>query len=231
MIFSNNPSQHDTIPTIKRCNKPLKKVVSVCYLGVHIDEKLKFTKHANEIRMKLNMYKSISRKINNSLTLVPAKIYYFSLVQSRIIYGIPVWGGVLFVNESFKDLQDKQDKIIRALFAKFFPRKELSEIYIQLNIPKIKQLYKIYASLYFYDIINTDKYPQIKASTTELLFSHNYNTRKNSLIIPLNNFSNFRYTFLYNAVKVWNDIPGNIKNTESRKKFKNSIKKHFTESY
>ena len=116
-------------------------------------------------------------------------------------------------------------------FAKFFPRKELSEIYIQLNIPKIKQLYKIYASLYFYDIINTDKYPQIKASTTELLFSHNYNTRKNSLIIPLNNFSNFRYTFLYNAVKVWNDIPGNIKNTESRKKFKNSIKKHFTESY
>ena len=230
MIFSNNPPKDDIIPTITLCNKPLKKVDTVCYLGVQIDEKLKFNKHAIEIRLKLNMYKSISRKINNSLTLVPAKIYYFSIVQSRIIYGIAVWGGVLFVNDSFKDLQDKQDKIIRALFAKFFPRRDLNEIYIELNIHKIKQLYKIYASLYFYDIINTDKYPQIKASTTELLFNHAYNTRKNSLIIPLNNFSNFRYNFLYNAVKVWNDIPGNIKNTESRKKFKNSIKKHFTES-
>ena len=32
MIFSNNPPQQDTIPTIKLCNKPLNKVVSVCYL-------------------------------------------------------------------------------------------------------------------------------------------------------------------------------------------------------
>ena len=123
MIFSNNPPKDDIIPTIKLCNKPLKKVDSVCYLGVHIDEKLKFTKHASEIRSKLNMYKSIARKINNNLTLVPSKIYYFSIVQSRIIYGIAVWGGILFVNDSFKDLQDKQDKIIRALFAKFSPGK------------------------------------------------------------------------------------------------------------
>ena len=118
MIFSNNPPKDDIIPTIKHCNKPLKKVESVCYLGIHIDEKLKFTKHASEIISKLNMYKSIGRKINNNLTLVPSKIYYFSIVKSRIIYGIAVWGGILFVNDSFKDLQDKQEKIISALFAK-----------------------------------------------------------------------------------------------------------------
>ena len=45
MIFSNIPPKDDIIPTIKLCNKPLKKVDSVCYLGVRIDEKLKFTKH------------------------------------------------------------------------------------------------------------------------------------------------------------------------------------------
>ena len=229
MIFAKNPSNtNQPTVTINLSNTPLKKVDSVCYLGVLIDEKLKFTKQADEIRNKLNMYKSISRKINNKVTFIPSKIFYFSLVQSRILYGLPVWGGALFVNEACKDLQDKQDKIIRALFSKFFPRKSLRDIYSELRIPTIKQLYKIYCSFYFYDILNTNKFPQIKSSTVELLFNHQYNTRKNSLIIPLNNFSNFRFTFLYNAVKVWNEIPGSNKNTENPKIFRSMMKKFFT---
>ena len=228
MIFAKNPSSTHPSVTINLCKTPSKKVDTVCYLGVFIDEKLKFTKQADEIRNKLNMYKSISRKINNKLTLIPSKIFYFSLVQSRILYGLAVWGGALFVNDAFKDLQDKQDKIIRALFAKFFPRKNLQDLYSELCIPKIKQLYKIHCSFYFYDILNTDKFPQIKSSTTELLFNHRYDTRRNSLIIPLNNFSNFRYTFLYNAIKVWNEIPGSIKNTENPRKFRKLVKKFFT---
>ena len=227
MIFSNYSLSNDDIPIIKLCDKPLKRVNTTSYLGIQIDDKLKFNKQADEIRQKLNMYKSISRKINDKLTLVPAKIYYFSLVQSHILYGLVVWGGALFVNNALKDLQDKQDKIIRALFAKFFPHKSLTDICIELKILNIKQLYKAYVSLYFYDILNTNKYPQIKSSTNELLFNHSYNTRKNSLIIPHNSFTNFRYNFLYNAVKVWNEIPSSIKATENRKRFKNRIKKHF----
>ena len=227
MIFANTSLSTDSIPTINLGNSQIKKVDTTCYLGIYIDEKLKFTKQAEEIRQKLNMYKSISRKINNKLPLVPAKIYYFSLVQSHLIYGLTVWGGALFVNETHRDLQIKQDKIVRALFAKFFPAKNLDEIYIELRIAKLKQLYKIYVSLYFFDIIYTNKYPQIKAATNDLLFDHSYNTRKNSLIIPLNRFPNFRHNFLYNAVKVWNEIPSTIKHIVNKKKFKNEIKKHF----
>ena len=173
------------------------------------------------------MYKSISRRINNELPLIPAKIYYFSLIQSQILYGLAVWGGALFINETHKDLQDKQDKIVRTLFTRFFPRKGLNEVYTQLNIPTIKQLYEIHSSLYLFDIINTDQFPELKASTNELIFNHGYNTRKNTLLIPLNNYSNFRYNFMYNAIKVWNSIPPDIKSVKVKKYFKAKIKRHF----
>ena len=44
--------------------------------SVHINENLKFSNQAEHIRSKLNMHKSISRRINNKLPLIPAKIYY-----------------------------------------------------------------------------------------------------------------------------------------------------------
>ena len=226
MIFSNSPIINTDIPAINLCSVPLKKVDSIVYLGVHIDVKLKFKDQADFLRGKLNTHKAIARRINNKLTLIPAKIYYFSLIQSYILYGLPVWGGALFVNGAHDDLQTKQDKIIRSLFSKFFPRKSLNEVYKTLNIPKIKQLYKIHVSNYLYDIINTNRFPQLKAATNALIFSHDYNTRRNSLLIPLNNFTNFRYNFTYNAIKVWNDIPADIKKLTS-KRFKTEIKKHF----
>ena len=183
MIFSNSTIPRATEPKISMCGTSLKRQETACYLGVYIEEDLKFKKQAEHIRGKLIMYKSISRRINNELPIIPAKIYYFSLIQSQVLYGLTVWGGALFTNENHKDLQDKQDKIVRSLFAKFFPRKSLNEVYVELNILTIKQLYKIHTSLYLYDIINSDKFPELKASTNELMFNHAYNTRKHSLLV------------------------------------------------
>ena len=172
------------------------------------------------------MHKSISRRINNKLPLIPAKIYYFSLIHSQILYGLVVWGGALMVNNALNDLQDKQDKIVRALFSKNFPRKSLREVYIALNISNIKVSYKIRVSLYLFDILYTDKFPQLKSSTEALIFNHGYNTRKNNLLIPQNNFSKSKYHFLYNSIKIWNEIPAEVKKMP-RAKFKDGIKKHF----
>ena len=181
MLFSKQTISDTMLPSISLCNSPLKTLDTICYLGVHIDEKLKFTNQAEHIRGKLNMHKAISRRINNFLPLIPSKIYYFSLIQSQILYGLVVWGGALFVNQSLNDLQSKQDKIVKALFCKFFPTKSLNEVYNLVNIPTINQLYKIRVSTYLYEILKTNKYPQLRSSTETLIFNHNYNTRNNTV--------------------------------------------------
>ena len=180
MLFSRTKINNLNLPSLEIGGKVLKKVSSYKYLGILIDEKLKFSDHCKLIRGKLNMHKSICKKVNNSMSFVASKIYYFSLIQSHLIYGLPVWGGALIVNNFFADLQLKQDKIIELLFKKYFPRMSLFEIYRTLNIPKIVQLYKIYTSTYIFEILRSDKFPQIKTITNELYFNHNYNTRRQS---------------------------------------------------
>ena len=71
MLFSKQTISDTMLPSISLCNSPLKKLDTICYLGVHIDEKLKFTNQAEHIRGKLNMHKAISRRINNFLPLIP----------------------------------------------------------------------------------------------------------------------------------------------------------------
>ena len=124
----------------------------------------------------------------------------------------PTWRSRKVISEyaKNKNLQDKQDKIVRALFSKFFPRKR-KEIYIAMNISNIKVSYKIRVSLYLFDILYTNKFPQLKSSTEALIFNHGYNTRKNTLLIPQNNFSKSKYHFLYNSIKIWNEIPAKLK--------------------
>ena len=130
------------------------------------------------------------------------------------------------MNRSLNDLQNIQDKIVKALFCKFFPTKSLNEVYNLVNIPTINQVYKILVSTYLYEILKTNKYPQLRSSTESLIFNHNYNTRNNTLLIPLSNFSKYKYHFLYNSIKVWNEIPADLKN-KSYMAFKTGIRKHF----
>ena len=66
--------------------------------------------------------------MTNKLPLIPAKIYYFSLTHSQMLYGWVARDGPLMVNDAFNDLQGKQDKIVTALFSKIFPKKSLKEI-------------------------------------------------------------------------------------------------------
>ena len=84
ILFSNHNLANTILPDIKLCNSSIKKVEALSYLGINLDDKLKFENHALILSNKLNMHKSIARKINNKLSLIASKIYCFSIIQSKI---------------------------------------------------------------------------------------------------------------------------------------------------
>ncbi len=73
-------------------NTPLKKVESIKFLGVIIDERLNWKKHIQHVTCKVrgsiaslyDMRKVIPRKLKNSV--------YNCIVNSQLSYGISVWG-------------------------------------------------------------------------------------------------------------------------------------------
>ena len=55
--------------------------------------------------------------------------------------------------------------------------------------------------------------------------SHSYSTRKSSMSYVLPNVkSQGSKTFKYNAIKLWNDLPNSVKESDSKESFKRNCK-------
>ena len=139
MIFTNKSFTEDLALTID--DEVIERVDSFVYLGVLIDSKLKFTPHIDNIARKLARFCGITYRLGSSLSLSAAKTYYYSFIYSVFTYGILIWGGCLLNSSKLVKIQKYQDKIVKTLFAHFFPNCTLNSIYYQLNILKVKDIY------------------------------------------------------------------------------------------
>ena len=62
--------------------------------------------------------------------------------------------------------------------------------------------------------------------------SHNYNTRGHDLILgPFPRVESIRYNFQYQFVKVYNEIPENIKRLETLERFKCELFRYYLDAY
>ena len=77
---------HDV--NIKLNNSSIVKINSCVYLGIHIDDRLKWNIHVDSIYNGLVKYTSIFFKLRFILPSDVLKNMYFSLVHSRLLYGI-----------------------------------------------------------------------------------------------------------------------------------------------
>ena len=89
MLFSDKKI---TEPTITMRKMRLNKVSSTKYLGIHIDNNLKFNTHYNKVCNQLTPAIGSIGKIAYFLpNAVKIKLYY-SLIYSRMSYRILAWG-------------------------------------------------------------------------------------------------------------------------------------------
>ena len=65
------------------------------FLGVWIDQNLKWEKHVNNLVLKLKRNHHLLRTSKNLLNTHAKKIIYFSHVQSHVTYCLSVWGNML----------------------------------------------------------------------------------------------------------------------------------------
>ena len=98
---------------------PLDRVSEYKYLGVTIDEKLKYQKHISTVIAKLSRLCGITYKLGKFFTYDVARSFYFAMVQSVISYNIVFWGAS---SKTLVDaLQRKQNVIVRNLFKHHLP--------------------------------------------------------------------------------------------------------------
>ena len=193
------------------------------FLGLTVDQSLTWNNHINDLSKKCSSSIGILNKVKNFLPESALLSLYNTLILSHINYGITAWSstGVSGKNR----LHILQKRALQAVSHSEF-RINSNPLFIKYNQLKIDDLCKLNIGTFMYKYCNN-----LLPSTFNLLFktnseNHSYNTRfATNFNIPNNKLEFGKKSISYQGVKIWNNIPKNIKNSSGIKHFKDTYKK------
>lgn len=219
MLFSHARVSHVPI-SISIYNTLVNQVQNVKFLGVHIDDRLNFNEHINNVTKKLSQVTGIMRRISPLVPCVVLRQIYFALFQSHLSYGIIVWGGCGATNHS--KLNRVQNRALSLLT-------NLSPDIRQP--PSFDNLYKYSITLQFHKYFKSRNFSSyFHNKITNLFPSHSHSTRfasNDKLLLPAAKKTVTQRQFMYNAVKDWNNLSRDLKCIDDQKLFKSKIRKLF----
>ena len=102
-----------TVPQLKICNQEISRKSDIKFLGLFIDDKLKWKIHSQYVAGKVSRMFGIICKLKNVLTLNAMRILYISMVHPHLRYGLSFWGSASKTNlNSIVTLQKKLLRLI-----------------------------------------------------------------------------------------------------------------------
>ena len=236
--------------TIKINKKAIAEEKYVKYLGVLIDSTLSWKYHIDNLTKKISRAIGVMYKIRYYVNSSILMNLYYSLIYPYLLYAIQVWG--LAFDSNLKKVITLQKKAIRMMtfndssYEYRGPLVHTDPLFKELKILKVNDIYKLRILQFIYDSINGISPTQFKNWFTLNVNLHDHATRTNStdlnnnreLTLTNNIFIPYARTTYYGlksikvtGPKIWNSIPFNIRNNESRYVFTRSVKSHFFLSY
>lgn len=205
-----NRPQYGNIVVDDHC---IEEISSTKYLGIVIDKFLKWQPHIDYVSGKIRglIHKFyLLREFLNKRTLI---IIYKAFVESIIGYGILVWGGLY--NNSLYKLNIIQKYILKIIYRK--KRLYPTRLLFNEEILSIRSIYILTVCSYVHTHNNL-----------KLLVNHTYETRtriNRHIKLPIsNNNLNLRYVN-YFGPKLYNLLPGEVRNCSRVKTFKKLSRK------
>ena len=111
MLFTN--SNHNKTYSLQLAGQQITQSQCVKFLGMHIDNCLKWDKHIKKMKQKISQSMYAIIRARSILTRENLMTLYYSMVYPYLSYGIALWGGSYKVHTS--QLEIMQKKIIRII--------------------------------------------------------------------------------------------------------------------
>jgi Reverse transcriptase (RNA-dependent DNA polymerase) len=224
LFTSNNKTSNNIALNLFINNQRIAKVASCKYLGVIIDESLKWNEHIEYICKKLIKFTSIFYKLKDILPVACLSKLYYAFIYPHILYGIEV-----YANAS-KSVLDKLCKLNNKLL-RILLRKKLAtpviDLYVAMNILPIPILHEMQL-LVFIHKCTFHKYilPEIFINYfVQNNVIHDHNTRRKFGLHVISVKSTFgQRCSLYRGSKLWNSLPDCLRLSSSVAVFKKNLK-------
>ena len=189
---------------IKTKNCDICRVYSTKFLGVHINSKLNWKQHVNNINTKLSKCIGILIKARMYLPKSSLLTLYCTFAYPYFLYCIHVWGRTY---QSYsKILEVTQKKLIRLLtFSEY--RAHTKKLFKDKKVLTVSEIYVYAVGLFMYGYYKTEL-PCVFNNMFRLNRTvHNYGTRQKDLYDILSyRLDIVKNSIRYRGVIVWNQI-------------------------
>ena len=153
-------------------NIELERADRVKFLGVFLDDKMKFMHHTDFIANKISRSIGIIYRIKDNIPQFVLKYLYNSLILPYLTYCITVWGGTFQTH--LDRLCKLQKRAIRLICNKSY-LEHTNPLFNSSPTLKLEDLFNYHLTLRFY---KTEKYVQLscrhKYSTRDIMYSSTY---------------------------------------------------------
>ena len=192
----------------------------VKFLGVFIDNNLKYDEHIKFICDKMSKSIGVIFRIRRLVPKTLLRNIYFSIVQPYIIYCLPIFAATYHVH--LEPLILLQKRAIRAINNAAF-RAHTDPLFFNNKILKVPDLYKHSLGCY---IFKNQHLIDLNSR------SHDHFTRNRvSTLIPVARLRATEQSVIRNALLIWNEIPPDIRNCLTFSNFKFEFRKHLLDQY
>ena len=224
VVFHSPKKRRNFFNELKVYDFTIKRVTCVKYLGMYIDENLKWDKHVNNLCNLLTKNFHMFYSIRNLLPDKLKKQLYFSLVYSRILYGIELYGAcrATLLNR----VQILQNKLLKVLY-KLPYRTSTNDMHYKLKVLKVEDIYKSRILKFVYESINGLSIIQFQNHYHHYNNTHHHYTRnRNILYAPRTKTKYGESTLKYKGCIFWNELRKKNQKCKSLYTFKKAIR-HF----
>lgn len=180
------------------------------FLGLHIDDNLKFDKHIINLNKKLSAGCFAVRQTFNDLGSKMAKSTYYALLDSNLRYGIAFWGHCN--TNLFRSVFVLQKRAVRYLCGSSI-REHCKPLFVREKILTLTCIFILETVCLIFK-----KY-------RDVTYSHTHNTRNhNNISLPIPRYTYTKQSVIYDSLKMYNKLPKYCKTSNSYKIFRKAVK-------
>ena len=220
MIISNRISNPDLLPyNLFIDQSPLEIKSTVKFLGVMLDNKLRFNEHTKHVCNKVSKSVGVMCSIKDFIPITVLKSLYYSFIYPYIHYCIVAWGGTWSTH--LQPLRVLQKRGLRIINKKPYLHPS-NELFLESEILKLDDVYKLQLCIFLFKNDLLQNFNR----------SHSHHTRFFSLLLPdPQRLSNCQKSIYFAGPNTWNQLPNEAKESGSLKILKSRAKYHFISSY
>ena len=202
-------------------NEIIREVTYAKYLGVTIDQNLKWLEHVKQITNKANSVHGFLRHNLYSCPMSTKINCYKALVKPVLDYAATVWSP--YTQKNIDMVEQVQRCAARFIFNNYFRLASVNEMLTDLNWATLSHSRKEQKAVMLYKIVH--HLVDIPASnyvtpttTSDITRGHHKN-----FLQPSSTVNAYLYSFFPSSIKIWNCLPHNIVDSTNINQFKQNI--------